>query len=341
MKVDGDLKSASYMYADKTDGGMSDNSSVNGKSQDNKVKEGGSVFAGDLNLGIDPVEEKRKKAREMAMDLLRDVNEREQAFDEEVASRERRARGLLEENDEHKKILNDIGKEKDNLRELYGVSEGSQEDEELALLRKSRDAQKNPLIELSDEEKQKVGEIYARGLTEYQKEALRLDANEEEYKKKIEDNDKERLQELAIVRGMKLEHLKQHDMVDAGKQGEKILKAANDEIIGMLRGDVKDNIDKKVEEEKEKAKEDKKEKEELEDKIEAAKSDTDYEKYIREKREEREREKMYKIGSTMDQVNQVREGDTVPDTGKSLNQVVNELMLSTEDIKGLVVDESM
>ena len=43
----------------------------------------------------------------------------------------------------------------------------------------------------------------------------------------------------------------------------------------------------------------------------------------------------------MDQVNQVKEGDTVPDTSKSLNQVVNELMLSTEDIKGLVVDESM
>lgn len=340
MRVDSDLKSASYMYTDKEQAEGSDNS-VKGKGGNSKDKDATSVFAGDLNLGTDPIEEKRKKAREMALGLLKDVAEGEYKFDDELASRERHAKELLKENEGHKKILANIAEEKERLGELYGVEEGSEEAEELALLRKSRDSMKDPTIKLTEEESAKVAEINARGLTDYQKDALRLDSNEEECRKKIADNTSEMMQERAIVRGMKQEHLKQHDMIDAGKQGEKILKAANGEIIGMLRDQVKDNIDEKVEEEKEKAKEEKEEKEELEDRIEAAKADTDYEEYIREKREEREREKMHEISSSIDQVNQVKEGETLPDKSKSLNQVVNELMLSTEDIKGLVVDENL
>ena len=50
---------------------------------------------------------------------------------------------------------------------------------------------------------------------------------------------------------------------------------------------------------------------------------------------------MYEIGTAMDAVKQGKEAEVLPDDEKSLNQVINELMLSTEDIKGLVVDESL
>lgn len=341
MKVENEVKSIPFRQVDYAENG-NNTADKSGKGRNLK---NGSINAAELNLGTDPVEEKRKKARKMAMELVKDVFARECEFDEGLASRDRHAKELLDENVEHKAILSDIDKERDNLRKLHEVPEGGTEDEELDLLRKEEKAQKYPdLVKLSDDEKERLGEIHSRGLTPYQKEVRRLDSEEAEYKEKMVDNEREMLQEYGMVRGMKLEHLKQHDMADAVTEGKKIIKAASGEIIGMLRDEVKDNIDKKTEEEKEKAKEKKEEKEELEEKIEAAKADADnYEeiKKAKEKKEEKEREKMYEIGTTMDAVKQGKEAEILPDDEKSLNQVINELMLSTEDIKGLVVDETL
>lgn len=332
MKVDGKSNISVFLYENTADGG----DKTNGR----KSADGKSVFAGGLRLGEDPVEEKRKKARDMAMELVKDVFAKDSKFDGELVSRDRRAKELIDENVEYKALLEDIDKERENLRELYKVPEGGAEDEELDLLRKARDAAKNPTVKLSEEEKERLDEINSRGKTPYQEAMLKLDDNEAEYRGKIEDNQMETLQEYAIVRGMKIEHLKQHDMVDAVEQGEKILKAASDEIIEMLRDEVKNNIDEQYEEEKEKAKEKKEEEEKLEERIEAAKAD-DYDEVRRAKRDEKRREEMFEISENMEQVKQGKDKEAVPDNEKSLNQVINELMLSTEDVKGLVVDEAL
>ena len=50
---------------------------------------------------------------------------------------------------------------------------------------------------------------------------------------------------------------------------------------------------------------------------------------------------MYEISTSMDVVKQGKEAEALPDDEKSMTQVINELMLSTEDIKGLVVDEKL
>lgn len=339
MKVESEVKSIAFRQVDNAENG----NNTADKSKKGRNLKNGSINAAELNLGTDPVEEKRKKARKMAMELVKDVFARECEFDEGLEARDRHAKALIDENVEHKAILSDIEKERDNLRELHGVPEGSVQDEELDLLRKEEKAQKYPdLVKLSDEEKERLGEIHTRGLTPYQKQMRRLDAEEAEYKEKMVDNEREMLQEYGMVRGMKLEHLKQHDMADAVAEGKKIMKAASGEIIEMLRDEVKNNIDETYEEEKEKAKEKKEEKEELEEKIEEAKADTDkYDEIRKAKREEKEREKMYEIGTAMEAVKQGKETEVLPDDEKSLNQVINELMLSTEDIKGLVVDETL
>ncbi len=337
MKVGNEVKSIAYGNAAAAKNGSTEDKSKKGKGLRN-----GSINAADLNLGTDPVEEKRKKAREMAMELVKDVFARECEFDDSLVSRDKHAKELLAENMEHKDILSDIDKERKNLRELHEITEGGVEDKELDLLRKEEQAQKYPdLVKLSDEEKEQLGKIHARGLTPYQEAVRRLDAEEAEYKEKIRDNEGEALQEYGMVRGMKLEHLKQHDMVDAVTEGEKIIKAASGEIVEMLRDEVKDTIDEKFEEEKEKAKEKKEEKEELEEKIEEAKADADKYEEVKAKREEKEREKMYEISTSMDVVKQGKEAEALPDDEKSMTQVINELMLSTEDIKGLVVDEKL
>lgn len=337
MKVEHEVKSIAYGSAAQTENGSAADKSKKGKGLEN-----GSINAAGLNLGTDPVEEKRKKAREMAMELVKDVFARESEFDESLISRDKHAKDLFAENVEHKAILADIDKERENLHELHDIPEGGVEDEELDLLRKEEQALKHPdFVKLSDEERKRLGEIHARGLTPYQEDMRRLDAEEAEYKEKIRDNEGEALQEYGMVRGMKLEHLKQHDMVDAVVEGEKIIKAASGEIVEMLRDEVRDNIDEKYEEEKEKAKEKKEEKEELEEKIEEAKADADKYDEVKAKREEKEREKMYEISTSMDAVKQGKETEALPDDEKSMTQVINELMLSTEDIKGLVVDEKL
>lgn len=299
-----EVNTAVYLHTDTAEKEAVSNSLRNRKEEQNNTDKN-SFYAGGLNLGTDIVEEKRKKAREMAVDLMKDVFSRDNAYSDDLDGRRSRAKELENENAAHTGILKDIEKEREGLKELYGISENSTEEE----------------------------------LEVYEKEKQRLDDTEAEYKKKIEDNTAEILQENAIVRGMKIEHLKQHDMADAVKQGEEIMKAASKEIIGMLRDEVKDNIDKKAEEEKEKAKEKKEKEEELIEQIEAAKAD-DVDEAGKARKEEKQREKMYEIGTAMDQVKKTKEQEAIPETEKSMNQVINELMLSTEDIKGLVVDEN-
>ncbi len=299
-----EVNTAGYLHTDTVEKEAVNNSLRNRK-EEQKNTDKNSFYAGGLNLGTDIVEEKRKKARDMAVDLMKDVFSRDNAYSDDLDGRRSRAKELESENAAHTEILKDIEKEREGLKELYGISENSTKEE----------------------------------LEVYEKEKQRLDETEAEYKKKIEDNTVEILQENAIVRGMKIEHLKQHDMADAVKQGEDIMKAASKDIIGMLRDEVKDNIDKKAEEEKEKAKEKKEKEEELTEQIEAAKAD-DMEEVRKERKEEKQREEMYEIGTAMDQVKKTKEQEAIPETEKSMNQVINELMLSTEDLKGLVVDEN-
>lgn len=303
MRIDKESENIVFLHTDNTENQAAENNSKN-TARINKNANGNSIFAGGLNFGADLVEEKRKKAREMAMDLVKDVFSKDKAFDDDLDARRQRAKELEAENAQHMEMLEDIEKERKKLNEQYDNPENGIDDET------------------------------------YQKEMLRLDDNAAEYKKKIEENEMEILQENAIVRGMKIQHPEQHDMVDAVKQGDKIIKAASDEIIGMLRAEVKDNIDKQAEEEKEKAKEKKEKEEELEEQIEAARAD-DVEEYRRAKKEEKQREEMYEIGTSMEQIRKTGEGESVPETEKSLDQMINELILSTEDIKGIAVDEKI
>lgn len=339
MRIDKESVNIAFLHTDNAENQAAENNSKN-TARINKNANGNSIFAGGLNLGTDLVEEKRKKAREMAMDLVKDVFSKDNAYSDDLDARRQRVKELEAENAQHTEMLKDIEKEQGNLKELYGISENSTEEEELDLLRKEKAAKTDFTIKLSEEEKQKVNEINSRGLTSYQKEMLKIDDNAAEYKKKTEENEMEILQENAIVRGMKIQYLEQHDMADAVKQGEKIIKAASDEIIGMLRAEVKDNIDKQAEEEKEKAKEKKEKEEELEEQIEAARAD-DVDAYRRAKKEEKQREEMYEIGTSMEQIRKTGEGESVPETEKSLDQIINELILSTEDIKGLAIDKEI
>ena len=300
----------------------------------NQGENAGNVYGGNLNLGNSTIEQKKKQAQSMALQLMENVFERDSKMDADEVERTKHVKELKAENNEHQEILKDIEKERQRMEEEFNITKDGEEYKDLELLRKSRDCSKNPGMSLTEEEKQKVASLYAEGLSDYQKEMLKLDANEDEYRKKIEENNKKIVEENAIVRGMKIERLKTHDMVDAEKQGEQIKEAANKEIIGMLVEEVKENVDDKIEEEKQQAQEKKQEKEELEARIEAAREEKTGHK-------EDEHEEMYELDAILEDVKAVQNGSTLPDIKKSMNQIVNELKLTTEDLKGAVVDSEI
>lgn len=322
MRIESDVKSINLLNVDEK--------RLNGEKNEN-----GSVYAGGLSVfndaGTDAIEEKRKKAQKMALQLVSDAFSKDKGIDDDLDSRRVHVKELEKQNAEYKDIVDDINEQKGVLKEQYGITEESEEQKELELLQKNRDAQKSPLISLTDEEKQQINDIYARGLTPYQDEMLKLDGNETEYKNKITDNEREILQENAIIRGVKIERLETHDMVDAVKQGDVIKQAASDEIMGMLRQEGMDNIDERIEEEKEEREKKKEEAEKLKERIEAAKADKSGKK-------DDNYEDMYEFSAELNKVrNNTAESRDI-DVSKSLNQIINELILTTEDLKGIVVD---
>ena len=190
-----------------------------GSTQDGEAKKASSgngltINGSQLNLGEDLVEEKRKKARSMAMELLLDAYNHDKEIDDTIAESSAHAESLLAENQESRSMIKDIRKEKENTNEIYNVSEGSQEAEELEILRKGRDSMGNPQAVLTENEYARYKELYADGLSDYHSRMLQLDADEKVYTDKIRDNNISIAGDYAFNRNMGIERLKTHEMYD-------------------------------------------------------------------------------------------------------------------------------
>jgi hypothetical protein len=296
----------------------------------------GTINFNTLNLADDKVEQKRKQARRIAMKLASDVFASDNKIDSDLEERRQKIASLEDENKEYTDNIVKLQDKKQELKEAYEVDDDSEEQKNLDLLEKARQAQNDPLkTQLTEEEQQKVSEIYKQGLTDYQKDVLSINDSIDINKDKIVENEKGIIEEYAIIRGVKLDRLKSHDMVDAQKQGDEIVAAANKEIIGMLMEDVKDTQDEKLEEQEEKAEERKEEKEEQEERIEAAKEEK--EKYQKDD----DMDNLYEVGMTLDDIRSQSDSALPDDIKKTLSQVVAELQLSAEDLKGLIVDNDV
>ncbi|MDE6744627.1 MAG: hypothetical protein K2J95_12165 [Lachnospiraceae bacterium] len=141
----------------------------------------------------------------------------------------------------------------------------------------------------------------------------------------------------AVARGMKLERLKHHDMLDAQEQGEEILEAAEKNVIGILTEEVKNKVDQDMEETKEKAEEKKEEEELLEERIEAAKERREE----KDDRIEKDTKDLVELQQEQEEIRKQQENSNLPDMKKSLELVVGELQLAAEDVKGLLVDKEL
>lgn len=133
---------------------------------------------------------------------------------------------------------------------------------------------------------------------------------------------------------IRLERLKSAPMVKATEDADKILEAANKEIIGMLQDEAKEHIDEENEKRTEEAEEKAEKEKEEEERIEAMKA----KKEEREEREDSSLDADYVTAATRQMV---KIAETDEKVQQELQNIVSQLKLDLEDLKGAAVDQGV
>lgn len=304
-----------------------------------------SVLGSSLNLLQDPIEEKRKQARQQAFGVISDAWDNDREIDASVASRREHYRQMLSDIKENRDQVKESDAQLAKLQELYGVSADSEEQQTLNELMSYHDKvrQNEPL---TLEESKRMAEI-SENLTEYQQRAIEIYDEQGYYKDKIADSERKMQDDIADITAISIERLKSHPMVDAKKQADKIMEAANREIIGMLTSEAREHIDEKAQEEKEKAEKAEEKQEEQEDRLLEAELKRAVERARIEGTEEAVKKAKQKIAQSRAQgidSDGLMEADTVSQgvgATSELSDIKNSMKLLEADLKGIQVDESI
>lgn len=251
------------------------------------------IFAGDLN-GVDTLQDRIRQRKEQAqrdaLKVVRDAWSGDQAIDQSLDESRQHIRDMQEENLQARNELNNVDRQREKLKEIYGVTDDT------------------PLWDQPEEYRQRVSE-----LNDWAKHNQEI----------IDGNDHDIKVENTVIRETELERLKKHPMLDAQETADEILKAAQDEIVGMVVDAAKDHLDEEQAKRDEQAEKLKEEKEELEE--------------IQEKRKEREEELEELIEDIpveeMVELDQIRS-----DVRREVQNIVDKMKLVAEDIKGAMVD---
>lgn len=311
-----------------------------------KGKNGGSIFAGNLNMQEDPIK-KKKEAQQKAMKVISDTFAGEQKIDNDLKDRANHIEELRQGIKNTRGEINDIEQDRANLKEQYQIKDESQEEKDLELLEKRRQSEspKNGVF-LTKEDTKRLKEIDEAGVTDYQKRSLELNGFKEPLLEQVEKSKNEILVENAVIEGINQARLKSSPMLEADQQAESIMDAASDEIVGMLIKEAKDHIDeeqKKNEEEAEKLEEEKEKEEEIAEDL-------------KEKLEEKKKlleEKLKEQGVGAEEITieteiiETPEEDILKISEQKNNikieieKIADKLNLLMEDLKGSVVDSKL
>ena len=285
-------------------------------------------FAGSLNQDLfeNKLFQKKKEAQEKALKVVGNAFAGDQEIDNDIQGRRDKIAALEQENQRLQDQINEISESQDALMKQYGMTADSQEQKDLELLRKRDKWLKGEGPGLTKEEFERTMELEREGLTDYQKRQREWDAEKSHFQKDIDKNKEEILIENAIIRGTRLERLKHAPMVKAQKEADAILDAAGKEIIGMIMEEAKDTIDAEMKEEQEKA-----------EKLEEAKEEQ--EAFIEKQKEKREETE--ELLEDMPMKEMLHMGQLKDEIKQEIKNIVSEMKLVAEDIKGAMVDESV
>lgn len=299
-----------------------------------------SLWQTNASTQTDRVEEKRKEAQKKAMKIVSDVFEAEKSVDNDLDSRRQRIAAAEMEIDAAKTELKEYEKQKEELKQLYGIEEDSQEQQDLLLLEKRRDSMMvNSDVELTKEDLEQLARIDKEGMTDYQKRSLEIDGYGEPFRDAMKEAEKVIAEEQVIIREIGLERLKSAPMTEAVQTAGEIMESVKKEVIGMILEEGKETVDEKIAETEEALDEEKEETEKLEEHIEEIQRKSDE---IEEATAERRQESKKKDEILELPVDYLVELDEVKtEVKQEVNNMLSEMKMLVEDIKGSVVDTEL
>ena len=307
-------------------------------------------FAGNMNLGNDPKQERLEEARKKAYKVVSDAFGADRDFDRQLyeirkyaeTKREEKAAALSD-----KKTAEDMI---DALRKEYNVDPESKEQKDLEWLmsyRKASHDERFSDIEQMKKNRARADEIEAN-LTEYQSRMLEANEQLDHAQKRIDDADNALMSIRQSLTDAETEKNKTHAMADAQDEAENIMDEANRAVIGMAMNEAKDKIEEKMQEEQEKAGEKKEEKEEQED-LEAERAEKkavqealaeETKEAVKEAREESRRRKADDLDLTdVTGADPAALTDRLSNVNAALDDIKNKMALVDADLKGIKVDE--
>ena len=285
------------------------------------------IYAGNLMTEFplrDRIQQRRAQAQERAMKIVGEAWDGDRQIDEKISKSKDRRRELQEEIREAQDNVKCLTETQEVLAKSYGIEADSQEQQDLELLAKAQASKHvSSGIQLSEEEQERLAEISKGERTEYQK--CWLELNEQSWTSRdIIFRDKLKVEkENAVIRGIREEKRKSHEMVNAQGQAEEVMEAVRDEIIGMVADEAKDHIDE--------------EQEKREEEAEAIKEKKEEQEAILEERKEKE-EELEELMEDMPVNEEVNSDSIQEEIQREIQDVVNKMNLVVEDIKGAKVD---
>lgn len=285
-----------------------------------------------LNSGMNAIDAKRQSARKQAMRFVKDAWGRDEKVSNNIKNMQDEKAAKISEVNELKSKTKDIDKQKEMLREEYGVDEDSQEYKDFKLLEKYQNNKSGASYdEFSEDEIKRLKELQETPLTEFQQKALELNGIKNEIDVQAQHGEDEIRAMTSSISDAKIEQEKSQDMLKANDAAEQILDAASKDIVGMLLDEAKEHIDEQTKENKEKAEKIKEEQEKKDELLEKAK----------ERREEQEDiiEGQTEVNKLeIDNSVQAQTVNHMDEAQKNITKLLSENHMINEDIKGIEID---
>lgn len=252
----------------------------------------------------DPIAERKAQAFEKARKIVSNAFAGEQKIDEELQELRDLSARLTKDNKEKLDQVSQNKTEMDELMQMYGITEDSQEQKDLDILMKKNDSYYDPSVRLTEEEEKRYREIMVAGQTEYQSRMMERHSENNRLEKEMQENLAAIHANGSAIRFIKGERLKHNPIGEAEEAADMVLEAESEAIKGELVGNALDHMQ-----------------EEVQEKVEAA------EKRAEQKAEREEQAEPEEVVQIQEQIQ------------AEIDEVLEELKLLTEDLKGNAIDK--
>lgn len=203
-----------------------------------KAGSGSSIFAGETNINfVDQIGQKKADAQKQALKRILEVFNSDLEIDQAIKDSAKRKEDLSDQIAQYDAEIEKLNQTQQDLKEEYGITDDSEEEQNLNLLRKSLS---NPL-EITEEDMTQLEQMGQ--ITEYQKASLENDAAISVWQDLKEDALQTQKDESGNIQAIKLARLKSDPMVGAQKEAQAIMDSATESIVALIYEKAREHLE--------------------------------------------------------------------------------------------------